>query len=354
MPVLDPLYFRIETGIEKWSNEEQIDAVRATKGWVMDLASRLLLLLDVVDLGSFTKAAEHRNVNRSVISKQITKLEEELGTRLLNRTTRSLSLTSAGGDMVAQARKLRILLDDTQLLAQDYHSQPRGCLRVSSTSYFGRQYVQQAVVAFQRQYPQVSIELQLEDRVVDMVGEGYDIGFRTGEPEDSSLIARKIARNRLLIVASPDYLARHGEPRTVAELEQLPAVVYSAPGLLIDKIKYVDDAGAEQWLRLNAAYKVNELGMLVNAASEGNMLSVVTAQMITDEILDGRLVPIMTHLNLADYGSFYAVYPHRQPPLKTRLFLDTLKVIVGDNPPVWEARIPGFEQMYGAGRQPSD
>ena len=319
----------------------------------MDLASRLLLLLEVVELGSFTKAAEHRNVNRSVVSKQITRLEQQLGARLLNRTTRSLSLTSAGDEMVTQARKLRTLLDDTQLLAQNYHSEPRGNLRLASTSYFGRHYVQQAVVAFQRQYPQISIELQLEDRVVDIVGEGYDIGFRTGDPQDSSLIARKIARNRLLIVASPEFLNRHGEPRTVAELEQLPAVVYSAPGLLLDKFKYVDDQGLEQWFGLNTAYKVNELGMLVNTATEGNMLSVVTAQMITDEIRDGRLVPIMTQLKLADYGSFYAVYPHRQPPLKTRLFLDTLKAIVGEQPPVWEARIPGFEKMYGAAGQSS-
>jgi len=205
---------------------------------------------------------------------------------------------------------LRTLLNETHVLAQNYHSEPRGTLRITSTSYFGRQYVQKAVMAFQRKYPVVKIELRLEDRVVDMVGEGYDIGFRTGEPRDSSLIARKLARNRLLIVASPAFLEKYREPKTIPELEKLPAVVYSSSGILLDKIKYYDEQGREAHIQLNATYKVNELDMLTNTATEGNMLSVVTAQMIENEILEDKLIPIMTQLHLADYGTFYAVYPH--------------------------------------------
>jgi len=313
----------------------------------MDFASRLLLLLDVVDLRSFSKASDHRNVNRSVISKQISKLEDELGVRLLNRTTRALSLTTAGNEVLNQAKSLRTLLNETHVLAQNYHSEPRGTLRITSTSYFGRQYVQKAVMAFQRKYPVVKIELRLEDRVVDMVGEGYDIGFRTGEPRDSSLIARKLARNRLLIVASPAFLEKYREPKTIPELEKLPAVVYSSSGILLDKIKYYDEQGREAHIQLNATYKVNELDMLTNTATEGNMLSVVTAQMIENEILEDKLIPIMTQLHLADYGTFYAVYPHRDSPIKTRLFLETLRELVGDEIPVWEKRIPGFDKMYG-------
>lgn len=182
--------------------------------------------------------------------------------------------------------------------------------------------------------------------MVDLVGEGFDIGFRIGEPKESNLIAKQIAKNRLLIIASPAFIEKHGKPSTIPKLESLPAVVYSAQGLLIDKIKYLDNTGKEAFIQLNTAYKVNEVEMLINTAVAGEMLTVTTAQMIENEVLEGKLIPIMTHINLADYGTFYAVYPHRNSPLKTRLFIETLKEVVGDKVPIWETRIPGFDKMY--------
>lgn len=314
---------------------------------IMDLASRLLLLLEVSELGSFAKVSEHRNVNRSAISKQIVKLEDELGVQLLNRTTRSLSLTVAGSEMVNQARQLRDLLNNSRRLAENYHSEPRGELKISSSTLFGRQYVQQAILKFQALYPDIRIELLLEDRMVDFIGEGFDIGFRIGEPKTSNLIAKPIARNRLLVVASPKFLKKYGTPKSVPKLESMPAVIYSSQGLLIDKFKYLDNLGKEAHFQLTPAYKVNEVEMLINTALAGNMLAVITAQMIENEIIDGKLIPIMTHLNLADYGTFYAVYPHRNAPLKTKLFIKTLKELVGEKVPVWETKIPDFEKMYG-------
>lgn len=313
----------------------------------MDLASRLLLLLEVSELGSFAKVSEHRNVNRSAISKQIVKLEDELGVQLLNRTTRSLSLTVAGSEMVNQARQLRDLLNNSKRLAENYHSEPRGELKISSSTLFGRQYVQQAILKFQALYPDIRVELLLEDRMVDFVGEGFDIGFRIGEPKESNLIAKPIARNRLLVVASPSFLKKYGTPKTVPKLEKMPAVIYSSQGLLIDKFKYLDNLGKETHFQLTPAYKVNEVEMLINTALAGNMLAVITAQMVENEIMDGKLIPLMTHLNLADYGTFYAVYPHRNAPLKTKLFLKTLKELVGEKVPVWETKIPDFDKMYG-------
>ncbi|WP_108947021.1 LysR family transcriptional regulator [Shewanella halifaxensis] len=313
----------------------------------MDFSTRLLLLLEVVELGSFTKVAEQRNLDRSVISKQISRLENELGVRLLNRTTRSLALTAAGNEMLNQARSLRTLLNDSYLIAQNYHSQPKGLLRISSTSLFGRQYVQQATILFQQQHAEVEVELRLEDRIIDMIGERFDIGFRVGKPKTSNLISQKIARNRLLIVASPAFIAKHGAITTIEQLESLPAAVYAAPGLLLDKFAYQENKQQKQF-KLNAAYKVNDLEMLTQTAIAGNMLAVVTAQMIGNEIVSGQLTPIMTHLHLEDFGTIYAVYPHRNAPIKTRLFIETLKSIVGNEIPNWEQRIPGFENMYAA------
>lgn len=312
----------------------------------MDLASRLLLLLEVSELGSFVKVSEHRNVNRSAISKQIGKLEKELGVHLLNRTTRSLSLTAAGSEMVNQAKLLRALLNDAKRLAENYHDEPRGELKISSSTLFGRQYVQQTILLFQAKYPEIRIELLLEDRMVDIIGEGFDIGFRIGEPKESNLIAKQIAKNRMLIVAAPAFIEKYGKPNTIPKLESLPAVVYSAQGLLIDKVKYLDGKDNEAFIQLNSTYKVNEVEMLINTALAGEMFTVTTAQMIENEVLEGKLLPIMTHINLADYGTFYAVYPHRNPPLKTKLFIETLKQVVGEDKPVWETRIPGFDKMY--------
>ena len=312
----------------------------------MDFSNRLLLLLEVTELGSFTNVAEQKNLDRSVISKQISRLEEELGVRLLNRTTRSLSLTAAGNEMVSQAKLLRDLLNNTHRLAQNYHSEPRGVLRITSSMMFGRQYVQDAISVFQKQYPDVKCELRLEDRVVDIVQEGFDIGFRIGRPKNSSLISRKIARSRLLIVASPDFIQQHGKIETIEKLESLPATIYGAPGLFINKFNYLDESKVEQQFNLNVAYKVNDVEMVVKSAVAGNTLAVVTAQMIENEIIEGKLIPIMTHLNLEDFGTFYAVYPHRDAPIKTKLFIDVLKSIIGDDTPIWEQNIPNFEQLY--------
>ncbi len=323
------------------------DSLMETIGGFMDLASRLLLLLEVSELGSFARVSEHRNVNRSAISKQVVKLEEELGVQLLNRTTRSLSLTVAGNEMIGQAKQLRTLLNNSKRLAENYHSEPRGQLKISSSTLFGRQYVQQAIISFQAQYPDIRVELLLEDRLVDLVGEGFDLGFRIGEPKESNLVSKQIARNRLLIVAAPAFIEKYGTPNTIPKLETLPAVVYSAQGLLIDRIKYYDNTGNEAFIQLTPTYKVNEVEMLINSALAGNMLTVTTAQMIENEILEGKLVPIMTHIELADYGTFYAVYPHRNAPLKTKLFIQTLKDVIGGNIPIWETRIPNFDNMYG-------
>lgn len=312
----------------------------------MDFPSRLLLFLEVVELGSFVKVAEQRNVNRSVISKQINRLESELGVRLLNRTTRSLAVTAAGTEMIEQAKSMRSLLNNTQRLAQNYHAEPRGILRIASSVLFGRQYVQQAVSQFQKQYPEVEIELRLEDRFVDIIGERFDLGFRSGSPKNSNLISKKIARNRLLIVAAPEFMKQHGEITTIQQLESLPAAVYKAPGVLSTKFSYFDSNKNIRHFQLNAAYKVNDLEMLKQSALSGNMLAVVTAQMIENEVVDGKLIPLMTHLKLDDFGTIYAVYPHRDAPIKTVLFMETIKSIIGEEVPNWESNIPHFDGMY--------
>ncbi len=138
----------------------------------MDIASRLLMFLDVVEKGSFARVAEARNVYRSVVSKQIAKLEDELDVRLLNRSTRNISLTAAGAEMVKKAQELRYLLNDAVHTAQNFHTEARGLLKISAASELAECVIQPVINEFQKRFPQVQIELNLDDRFVDIVGEG--------------------------------------------------------------------------------------------------------------------------------------------------------------------------------------
>ncbi|WP_419147863.1 LysR family transcriptional regulator [Pseudoalteromonas 'SMAR'] len=313
----------------------------------MDISSRLLIFLDVVERGSFASAAQLRNIDRSVISKQMTKLEDELGVRLMNRTTRSFSLTSAGAEMVKKAQELRLLLNDTQRIAQNYHTEPKGLLKIASSTVVGRRYVQPVLNAFQKRFPHVEVELRLEDRLVDVISEGFDLAFRVGEPKDSSLIARKIARNRLLILASPSFLQNHGTPTTIEELSQLPAATYASDALRFTSITYLDEHDVEQQVAVKSIFRTNDGDSLLESVLSGTCYIVVPAFLVGKEIQQGLLQPLLTDVKLVDYAAMYALYPHRDLPVRTRLFLDAFRDYIGEGTPIWETQIPGFESMYG-------
>ena len=313
----------------------------------MDLTSRLLLFLDVTERGSYAKAAELRNIDRSVISKQMSKLEEELGVRLLNRTTRSFSLTAAGVEVVRKAEELRENLRETVRVAQNFHTEPKGLLKISTTSALAKNVLQPVINAFQLRFPQILVELRVDDRLVDIVGEGFDIAFRVGELQDSSLIARKLARNRLMILASPEYLERYGEPKTFEELAAMPAAGYAGDNFRTNMIRYADEDNQAQEVALRITYYANEIELLMQKALSGSAFYLAPAFQITDEVTSGKLVPILTDLKLPNFNDLYAVYPHRDLPVRTRLFLDAVKDFIGEEDPIWELNVPGFDQMYG-------
>lgn len=305
----------------------------------MDTPSRLMLFVDVVEHGSFAKAADLRNVDRSVVSKQISKLESDLGVRLLNRSTRSLSPTSVGLEMLKQGKALRELMKQTSVLAENFHDEPRGLLRITSTTSFGRQYVHAAIAAFQRQYPDVEVELRLEDRRVDLIGEGYDLGIRIGTLQDSNLIARRLAKIGLVIVASPEFLERNGVPKRMEELAELPSITYAGANRNSDQVHYYNSENEEQTMQMRSVFRTNEGETMIAAAKAGQGYAVVGRFMLGTEVACGTLVPILTDVQLTDYiGDAYIIYPHRDLPVRTRLFIETLQSMIGD-PPVWERDI---------------
>jgi DNA-binding transcriptional LysR family regulator len=312
----------------------------------MDTTSRLLMLLEVVEQGSFSKAADHRNIDRSVISKQITRLEDELGVRLLNRTTRSFSLTAAGAEMIKKATELRQLLGETVRLAENYHQEARGLLKIATAHGIARRYLMPVVNDFQKRFPQVEIEMILSDRFVDIVAEGIDLAFRVGEPKDSSLIARKITNNRGLLLASPEFIKTYGMPKTMQDLATLPAASYSSSSIKVDSIRYLDKKGQMKEQKINTVFSANDPELLIMKSISGTTYLAAPALALQNELKDGLLVPILPHIQLLNYNDMYALYPHRDLPVRTRLFLDAVRDYLGKDKPIWEELIPNYDKIY--------
>lgn len=220
-------------------------------------------------------------------------------------------------------------------------------LKIASSTVVGRRYVQPVINDFQKRFPHVEVELRLEDRLVDLVGEGFDLAFRVGEPKDSSLIARRIARNRFLIVASPTFLKTHGTPTTLEELTQLPAASYASDALRFTSITYLDENNQEQQMPIKSIFRTNDGDTLLESVLSGTCYIVAPAFLVGQEVADGKLQPLLTETKLIDFAAMYALYPHRDLPVRTRLFLDAFRAYIGEEIPIWENEIPGFEQMYG-------
>ncbi|GAD88424.1 putative LysR family transcriptional regulator [Vibrio halioticoli NBRC 102217] len=313
----------------------------------MDITSRLLLFLDVAEQGSYGKAAELRNIDRSVVSKQPSKLEKELEVRLLNRSPRTLSLTVAGVEVKRRAEVLRDSLRNTIQVAQNYHTEPKGLIKITAITSLAKNILQPVIAEFQERYPEVIIELHTNNRIVDVIGEGFDIAFRAGQLQDSSMVARHLARNRSVLVASPDFLSKYGEPQSIEDLERLPAGGFATETFRVTQIKYIDNQKHIQTIPMNCIYFGSDIDFVVQMALAGRLYCKIPSVHIQDEVLSGKLVPIMTDIKLASYSSFYAVYPHREMPMRTRLFLDAVKEHIGEGTPCWESNIPEFEKMYG-------
>ena len=302
----------------------------------MDLASKLTLLLEVSRNGSFAKAADKLNLDRSVLSKQIKQLEEQLGVKLVNRTTRSMSLTSVGKRVVEQAEKVTLILEDTISIADSHHSEPTGHLRVSSATMFGRVYLQAAVEKFLEKFPKASIELLLNDERVDVVSEGFDIVFRIGPMRDSSMIAKRLAENKVAIIASKDFVAKHGMPTSPEELVELPGVIYGNSNFVVDKLQFADqDSGQSIVYPIKSNYRVNEAELIVESVKASMGYAQIGQFMIPGDLEQMGLVQLLPDLYLPSFGDIYAMYTHRKQSVLATSFIDIVREIIG-TPPVWE------------------
>jgi DNA-binding transcriptional LysR family regulator len=314
----------------------------------VSITSQLALFIDVVQQGSFTKAAALHDMDNSSLSKQIKKLESSLGVQLLNRSTRSFSLTSAGESILEKTYILIDTLDDIQSIADSYQSEAKGVLRITSSIFFGQQYLQPVISRFMKQYPNVKVTLYLEDKKTDIIADHFDLAFRVGKLAESNLIARKIAKTNFAIIASQEFIDQYGHPTTPEELIALPAVIYNNGDVSLDQLMLSETPHGEQLknYKMKGNYKVSDVRSMVNAVRDGLGYTLIDLFNLERPITELELIPLLTDYTLSTVDTgIYAVYPHRKQTLLVSEFIKTVQEYIG-TPPFWETHIPGYKNMY--------
>ncbi len=296
---------------------------------MQDLES-MAIFARVVEEKSFSAAARRLQLSKSVVSKRITELEKSIGARLLNRTTRALSVTDAGAIFYEHCARIVEEAEAARLAVDRLHTEPRGILRLSAPVAFGRLHVAPALVEFLTAHPELKIDMVTTDRFVDLAEEGYDVVVRVvGEPSPS-LVARRLAPVNRRIVATPGYFARHGVPHTPQDLESHNCLTYTN----FNPQDLWRLRGPEGDISVRAAgnLRLNDDDALAEAVLHGLGIALLPTFLIGKDLQSGRLQSV-----LSDYVPreryIYAVYlPNRHLPIKVRAFIDFFLERIGDEP----------------------
>ncbi|NIA71638.1 LysR family transcriptional regulator [Pelagibius litoralis] len=297
----------------------------------MSRLDEMAVFAEVVEAEGFSAAARVLGVSKSAVSKQVGRLEDRLGVRLLNRTTRRLSLTEAGATFYEASRRV---LDEAlvaETAVSSLSAAPRGLLKLNAPMSFGFLHLARVIPEFHARYPRIVIDAVMNDRFVDLVEEGYDVAIRiTGALQDSSLIARYLAPSQALLCAAPDYLAQRGTPLQPEDLSGHDCLIYSN----LDQRHAWRFAGPRGPVRVKVKgpFQANNGDALCSAALAGMGIAALPSFIVGEHLLAGRLVPVLCGFRLAAQG-IYAVYPHnRNLSAKVRAFVDFLAGRFGPEP----------------------
>jgi DNA-binding transcriptional LysR family regulator len=277
----------------------------------------------VVERGSFTLAADDLSLSRAVVSKYVSRLEERLGARLMHRTTRRLSLTEAGAALFEASRGAIERIEEAEAAVAQYQAAPKGRLRVSAPMSFGILYLGAAMADFANAFPDVTLDLRLDDRFVNLVEEGVDVAVRIGALTDSSLVARRIAKTQAVACASPAYLEEHGEPETPQDLAGHRCLLYAYLSTA-NVWRFQAQDGREIPVAVSGPMRVNNGIVLADAAAAGRGIVMGPSFYVAARIRSGELKRILPAYRLPELG-IHAVYPQRDfVPPKVRAFVDFL------------------------------
>jgi|TARA_B100002003_G_scaffold251911_1_gene298822 DNA-binding transcriptional LysR family regulator len=278
------------------------------------------MFVRVVETGSFSAVAKELNSTQPTISKNIAELELWLGAKLLTRSTRSLRLTETGTDYYERCVAILQDVEEAEQVVGLLQTQPKGLVRVSAVVAFGRLHIVPRLQAFFDQYPDIKVDLRLNDRVVDLVEEGIDVAFRMGELPDSNLIARKLCASPVVTVASPGYLKINGTPNHPSDLRYHNYIVYSDAGRR-EEMAFQED-GAPFYVRVEGNLATNNTEAMRAALISGLGISRGPRWLIGDAIANGDLVEILPDYQ-PDAMSIHTVYSSgRHLPSKVRCFID--------------------------------
>jgi DNA-binding transcriptional LysR family regulator len=298
----------------------------------MDKLTRIKVFVSVVETGSFSAASERLGISRAAASKYVSQLEDHLGGRLLNRTTRRVNTTESGRIYFERCQEMLHILEEADDMVAGLSGTPKGTLRISAPSVFAERHVVPLISEFTRRYAEVKVEIIVSDRYVDLVDEGYDLAIRVMSAEDSDLIARRLARCHHVLIASPDYLKQAPSLSIPEDLKKHACMLYTfTAGSLWPLAKN----GVDYSVKIDPVLISNNPEVLLQAAISGVGVSIMPTFIASDAIRRGELQTV-----LDDYDSLtldiYATYASRHYlPAKTKVFVDFLKEKISD-PPYWD------------------
>jgi DNA-binding transcriptional LysR family regulator len=300
----------------------------------MDKLEAMNAFAKVVAAGSYAEAARRLGLTRSAVSKAVMEIEQLLGARLLDRTTRRVNPTEVGLAYYERCVSILAEVEETELQVSRLHDEPKGVLKINAPMSFGTLYLGAAVADFMVRYPDLRIELTLNDRYIDPLEEGVDITVRVGELPASSLIARRLAPARRVLAASPDYLARNGMPKSAEDLAVHRCLTY---GQMAAVQRWTLQRGEETFsVPIGSSLCSNNGDVLRAAALAGNGITNLPTFIIGPDIKSNRLKLVLSDTPPTELG-IYALYaPNRYLAAKTRVFIDFLVERFGDAP-AWDA-----------------
>jgi DNA-binding transcriptional LysR family regulator len=305
---------------------------------MLDRLTGLEVFAKVAAAGSLSAAARALGMSQTMVTKHIAALEARLGAKLFHRTTRRLSITEAGRSYLESSERILAEIEAADAAVAADRVEPRGMLRINAPVSFGTRQIAPLLAEFAARYPRTSVELGLNDRLVDLAEEGWDLAIRIGNLSDSSLIARRIAPCRIVVCAAPSYLKMHGIPQTVSSL-----AAHNCLGYTLSQRTPVDrwtfGARGEAGVRVSGNLRANNGDALLAAALAGQGIIHQPSFIVADDLAAGRLVALTLDQPNVELGGIYAVYlPDRQPPAKLRAFIDFIAARFAPEPP-WDREL---------------
>lgn len=289
----------------------------------MDTLTRIRAFIEVVEAEGFSAAARKTGRSKALLSKYVKELEDELGALLLNRTTRQFSMTEAGHTYYRTAADILKEIDNLADLVRENNADLKGKLKVTVPRTFIDADIGQSLIDFAKENPELSLEILAEDRFVDLIEEGFDLGIRITKLDDSGMIARKLSDFRIYACATPDFIDSHGPLRHPSDLSGVPFLI-DTNSRSHNSIRFVDQGGETISVSVSGPIEVNSPQATLRAARAGMGVAMIPDFIARPHLQSGELISLFDEYMATDRG-IYAVYPHRRYlPAKVRAFVDYL------------------------------